>query len=212
MDRPKPSGNRQAKLGSELSVRFGRFLTGECRTEPHEKLALILALHLASQSLQRPLEDGQGPAALEKPLGRQLVPGLYPEAPIAFVPIDRKYQAATSALSGAAATARIAEEMATAGEEVRAELPLLGRDPVQKPVSNHPRKESLGEVETVVGRMAAAAYVGVKRIPVGAAKLVESIPRAGIGAVPGRQDDAPACGVEIVPRSLSSPVRHGESP
>jgi hypothetical protein len=150
------------------------------------------------ESVEHPAEQGQGPVALEQPLGGPVVGRLVEEPALGVAGVARQGDPTAAALLGAVAVAPVGEEEAAVGQQERAEPApdRVGRR--DGALLQQAREIILGQVEGALGVVPLAADEGVDRKPVRGAQLGQGVQGPRRVAVAGGDDPAPNEWSEIV--------------
>ena len=117
-------------------------------------------------------EDGDRPAPLVEPVGREIVCGLGAVAIFRSGDIEAGQQSGATLLRQRP-VALVGEMVIDAAEEKIAQLPAIRIGGANGVLFQKAREETLGEIFRILRRMAAAPDVSVNGIPVGFAELAE---------------------------------------
>lgn len=164
--------------------------------EEFEVFGAAVAEELAAQVFDDAVEDGEHPAALEDALGGFLGGGFALVALFAGGEFEGDEEAAAAFLR-ALAVLFVGDEVFQRGQDEGAKAAFGGVGAVEVAAFQEAEEELLGEVLGLIGRGAAAAQVGVERIPVASAERDEG----GVGiftfGIAGGDDQRPSGGWEL---------------
>src|SRR5205814_2042531 len=151
-----------------------------------------------AQAVQGILDLQQGPALVKDRVGRSRVFGGFQGVTFFGIElIEGEDGLASAALECGGALMFVREEVLEGRQEKRAESTRLRVRPGHKTTFQQIGEESLRQVLRVRGRMPESAEERIERIPIGAAKLFQSGPSAGLTAISGGQHYAPVRGGEL---------------
>jgi hypothetical protein len=177
----------QAQLGGDDQVGWRPLVARQGRPEPLVERPLAGSGHLGAEAGQDTVEQGQGPQALEQPLGREVVDGLAAEAGFRRQGVDRDRDPASPA----------------PGDP----LP-LGMQAAEVVAFQQAGEQALYQVLRGLGIVPHPPDEVIKRIQVVAAERLERRPGLGRGWIAGLEQAAPACRRESGGRCLFG---HGRS-
>jgi hypothetical protein len=148
------------------------------------------------QPIEGLLHHRRGPAQLINCFGCAIVGGFGCVGVLRVIGVQRHKLDRASSFLTAALGPFIDEEMIDGGEQKGSEPASSGISQRETTALEQSREKLLRQVFGVLGVMAFAANIGVEWIPVGAAKLVQRMRRAGRIQRCGRKHDAPVRGGE----------------
>ncbi len=181
-----------AVAGDELSLHVGEaFGVEHGRTKEGEALALAEFGLLCGEAVEGVFDDRLRPASVIDGLGADQAVG---ERGI-VVDAEMNGVGAAAFLRGAVAMPG-EHEVAQCGEQVGAEAAIFGTDTGGEVFFDEVLEVALGDVLSVFVILAAAAHVGVERLPIFAAELLQRLLTARRAGISGLQDEGPARGVE----------------
>ena len=105
----------------------------------------------SARAVEDPVEQGQGPGAVEEPLGRQVVGRLVEVAALGVAGVDREDRPAAAALQGPVAVAAVGQEEGAVGQQERAEAALGRVGGGERALLQQPGEVVLGQVGAASG-------------------------------------------------------------
>lgn len=179
------------EIRGDLRIRQGAFVRREKGLEVFEKLRLVRGKALVAQSGNDAFEERERPFAVVNAIGSQVVGGVKLVAGIGALPIERKHRQRAAAFLAAGLMPFVGQKVFEGSEQESTKPPFPGAKAIEIIAPKETGKETLRQVLGVLAGIAAAADVGVKRIPVVAAKLGECFVRLRRGAVAGGDNRRP---------------------
>ncbi len=188
------------KTGGNLRIGNRVFVGGEEGFDVVEETGFADGSRFVTETGEHTFEERECPFAVVDAVGSEVVGGFDLVTGIGALPIEGESGQWAAAFLAAGFVPFIGEKVLERGEEEGAETAFFGAEAVEVITFEETGEETLSEILGILAGVAAAADVGVERIPIDAAEFGEGFFGLGRGTVAGGDDGRPVCSGEGVVR------------